>query len=251
MNLTGKLYLIRRIFAVVGRSGAIRFIVRRAMGDTKSMAVRVNGYRHPVYVRPAKSDMWMLLQVLAGKEYRFAEKKALSTILDLGGNCGYASIFFATCFPDARIICVEPDSENFEILKRNLAGYPNVIPVNAAVWDTDGWVCLANPSAEASELSYAEPIGNESDKVRSISVSTIAKEHGISAWSLIKMDIEGAELRMLRCGEDWIPSTSTIAMEIHDECRGESERLLNSFTAGWPVRFEAGETYWRSRSELA
>jgi hypothetical protein len=63
------------------------------------------------------------------------------------------------------------------------------------------------------------------------------------------MDIEGAELRMLQSGDTWIPSASTIAVEIHDECRNEAEQLLDRLTSGWPVHFEAGETYWRARSK--
>ena len=41
---------------------------------------------------------------------------------------------FANRFPDARIICLEPDDANVEILRLNIAPYPNLVALRAALW---------------------------------------------------------------------------------------------------------------------
>ncbi len=40
-------------------------------------------------------------------------------IIDLGANIGMSSLYLADRFPDAKIIGVEPDGENGEMLKKS------------------------------------------------------------------------------------------------------------------------------------
>jgi len=47
------------------------------------------------------------------EEYKvFMPIDSPKTILDAGANIGTASRFFSNQFPDAKIIAIEPDSEN-------------------------------------------------------------------------------------------------------------------------------------------
>ena len=41
-------------------------------------------------------------------------------VVDCGANVGYASAYFLSHFPQARVIAVEPDDQKFEALRRNL-----------------------------------------------------------------------------------------------------------------------------------
>lgn len=75
-----------------------------------------------------------LSQVFRQKEYDFAHWKPYSEqmdrhyqailsaeklplIIDGGANVGYSPIWFALKYPRAQILAVEPDSENFSLLK--------------------------------------------------------------------------------------------------------------------------------------
>jgi len=44
-------------------------------------------------------------------------------IIDCGANIGCASVWFATQYPKARILAVEPDPDNFRMLVRNSKPY--------------------------------------------------------------------------------------------------------------------------------
>jgi FkbM family methyltransferase len=59
-------------------------------------------------------------------------------IIDAGANVGLCAVFYANRFPDARIIAIEPEPSNYEMLKKNTAPYPNITTVHAALWKENG-----------------------------------------------------------------------------------------------------------------
>ena len=59
-------------------------------------------------------------------------------IIDAGANVGLSAVFYANRFPNARIIAIEPEPSNYEMLKRNVVPYSNVTPVQAALWKENG-----------------------------------------------------------------------------------------------------------------
>jgi predicted O-methyltransferase YrrM len=94
----------------------------------------------PFVYRPNTSDEEVIKQIFENKDYDLAQvrrgddliayrraqakdgKKPL--IVDVGANIGAASIYFHRAFPDARIVAVEPDRQNFELPVANVAGFP-------------------------------------------------------------------------------------------------------------------------------
>ena len=54
-------------------------------------------------------------------------------IYDIGANIGMFTRHALTLWPYSRVVSVEPHPETFQILKRNVAGYPNVTCIEAAI----------------------------------------------------------------------------------------------------------------------
>jgi hypothetical protein len=100
----------------------------------------------PFWIRPGTTDSAVLGQVVARMEYHFLLDLQLpppETVLDAGGalwcgphgrrtlallmhacraaNCGIASVLFAAFFPQAQIVSIEPASDNFAALQKNVA----------------------------------------------------------------------------------------------------------------------------------
>src|SRR5688500_19248701 len=75
-----------------------------------------------VLVRPNTSDVWTFEKIFISREYdlSFVDVDP-RTIVDVGANVGYASVYFASKYPRARIIAVEPEATDFALLKRNTA----------------------------------------------------------------------------------------------------------------------------------
>ena len=109
------------------------------------------------------------------------------TVLDCGANVG---MFTLTAFPSAeRVIAVEPDPGNFQLLSQNVArsGATNVELIEAAVWTTDGEVAF-----DAGSHSTGGGIDNTGSlRVKSAALDTLCETYG--PIELLKLDIEGAE----------------------------------------------------------
>ncbi|MBR1580133.1 MAG: FkbM family methyltransferase [Selenomonadaceae bacterium] len=88
-------------------------------------------------------DEWLIKPIFAVREYAIPLKDfEPKFILDCGGNIGTSAVFFANYYPTAKIVAVEPDAGNFQLLSINTRFYPNVECVNAALWDQETYIEL-------------------------------------------------------------------------------------------------------------
>lgn len=119
-----------------------------------------------------------------------------STFIDLGANMG------AICLPiaiktGARCYAVEAHGLNVQLLeaaiKKNKLS--NVHVVHCAVYDRDGQVSIDGSSA------YAKVTEGGAVSVPALTLDSIIEKHSIARVSLMKMDVEGCELKVLRGGE--------------------------------------------------
>ena len=233
----------------LGCAAALRILAYRSIRYQNDIPVKLSGLRGPIWLRPAASDLWMLKQVFFDDEYSLALHFSLQHILDLGGNCGFSALYLAHHFPYATIYTVEPDPENFALLQKNVVDYPNIHPIHAAVWDKNGLVFIVDSTRDASERSFAEAESNQSESigVEAFTIRALTEKLGVERWDFIKMDIEGAELRLLSSADSWIDLAQLIGIEIHAVCHEQAEALLERATASWPFREKRDETYWRAR----
>ena len=65
-------------------------------------------------------------------------------IIDAGANIGAAALQFLSNFPNARIVSIEPEASNYELLCRNTAGL-DVVCMQAAVSAGEGRAKLSDP----------------------------------------------------------------------------------------------------------
>jgi FkbM family methyltransferase len=155
---------------------------------------------------------------------RFTARTDSPRILDCGANIGLASLAFKRQHPRARVTAFEADPSIAEVASRNLRmnGADDVECVAAAVWSASGTLDF-----------QAE--GTDSGSVRGLSAGLDAGEKRVRAvrlrdWiavepvDLVKIDIEGAELEVLRDCEDVLDRVGAVHMEVHDFMPGQ--RLL-------------------------
>lgn len=89
------------------------------------------------------------LQIIISNEFHFLRNvfsQPPANVIDVGGNCGLASLFFSTLWPDARVIMVEPSPSNAAIARLNTFMCPHVIIENAAIWGDVGYATMSNIS---------------------------------------------------------------------------------------------------------
>jgi FkbM family methyltransferase len=121
-----------------------------------------------------------------------------TTVIDVGANMGFFTVRFARWVgPAGRVIAVEPETENLRLLRHRLekSGLTaNVDVIEGVAAEEPGMLRLAiNPFHPADHR-----IGTKGRPVRAWAIDELVSARGWPAVSLIKIDVQGAEVRVLR-----------------------------------------------------
>lgn len=178
---------------------------------------------HPIALRPRTSDLPTFDQVFLGLEYNINFTFKIERIIDAGGNIGLAAIYFANKYPNAKIISIEPEKDNFKMCVKNTKNYNNVNPVQKALSNINGEELYIKDSGLGSwaftTVSKREGIP-ESNKVLTINIDEILNQSNWDIVDIVKIDIEGAEKELFDSNfERWIPRTKCIIIELHDRMK--------------------------------
>ncbi len=128
--------------------------------------------------------------------------------LDIGANIGSISVTLSLLAPGGRIFAFEPVAENYEFLRKNLEanGIRNVEPFRLALSDQNGRAQFNFTSEFAGGAHFSDTSWVDSrEKSESVEMRTLdswVKEKKIEQIDVIKLDVEGAELRVLRGAEE-------------------------------------------------
>jgi len=217
----------------LGPVTGMRWYVAKIMARLPVMRVshvRVTppGILHPVGVRMfPSSDDFVFDQIFVEHEYEELCKhiEPPAFILDLGANVGYASALFASRFPEARILAVEPHPGNYEACRENLEPYgARIKTLQGAVWSRRSHLAIAlTGHCDNREWSarVIEPASNQTAEVEAWDMSTLLDMAGESVVDLAKIDIEGSEAEVFASrAQRWLPRVKNICIELHgDNCR--------------------------------
>ncbi|MFT4183441.1 MAG: FkbM family methyltransferase [Rhizobium sp.] len=122
-----------------------------------------------------------------------------TVLLELGGNIGTQTCYFALSGAYRRIVSVEPDPRNFRLLSVNIADnelQDLVIAVNCAAGDRKGQLDFyLNHKNHGKSSALRQAAGDERISVPVRPVGDILAEAGVEAADvgLVWMDIEGYE----------------------------------------------------------
>jgi len=202
----------------------------RHIKSKNSSGIALPGLKQPVHFRGIVSDTEIFRQIFIEKQYDIDVNFEPASIVDLGANVGYASVYFANRFPAARIFALEPESMNYTIAIKNLASYKNVRLEKGAVWHTAGNINLVDKGH--GEAAYMVETGEGNDMVRAYTIPEIMSIMQFNQIDIIKIDIEGAEKEIFENGSDqWIPQSRIIIVETHDRYkRGTSKAVFQAIS---------------------
>jgi FkbM family methyltransferase len=207
------------------------------------VTVAVPGMAARVQLRARTSDGNVLKELLVRGEYDAIRPQAPRFIVDAGANIGLVSALLATRYPDARIVALEIDVDNFELLKRNVRAYPNVVPLNAGLWSHATQLVIENPEARAWAFRARERLdgGAALASVPGLGVNDLLHQFSAPRIDLLKIDIEGGELELFGPeAEQWLDRVDLIAIELHDRFVPGCETVVASRLSRRFVRRRSG-----------
>jgi FkbM family methyltransferase len=141
-------------------------------------------------------------------------------IVDLGANVGYASSYFLSCFPTAKVVAVEPDPDSFELCCRNLVPYGDRAQVvQGAAWSRRCKLELAQGAGDgrewATRVRESNGLGDDAT-VEGWDIPSLLERSGGREIDLLKVDIEGSELEIFDTNSSrWLPKVRNICIELH------------------------------------
>ncbi len=213
---------------------------------------------------PGTDDMAVLLEVFLHGEYRRAcdlLQRPVRTVVDVGSNIGCSIAFLATCFPEARVVGVEPSPTNLAVARRTLKPLiesGRVVLVHGFIGGRARVARIGHRGLGGSaELSLKEAgAGDNATNVPVITMPELMSEHNVHSIDLLKCDIEGSELELFaECG-DWISAVRAMAIELHDSLDTQWLTRILEPHGGLKVieatsKPSATDLVWLARSHLA
>ncbi|MDN4066470.1 FkbM family methyltransferase [Paenibacillus vini] len=199
--------------------------------------------KYPVYAREGTSDLTVYRQIFLGRDYIFKLSFTPKLIIDGGANVGYGSVLFATVYPEAEIIAVEPESSNYEVLQYNTAPYGKITTKQTGLWNKDTFLKVRDIGLDKWGSIVEETVSTDPEAFQASTISSLLKDYPDQVIDILKLDIEGAEKELFTSNYDeWLGRVKVLIIELHDPMkRGCSKAFFKAISNYDFVTFVRGE----------
>jgi FkbM family methyltransferase len=222
LYIANAIIIIIFIIGIFGKARAIDIYFKRTYLlnwiPIKSVLVKIDGIMLSL---PMILDYMILVKPDWEKEERqFVTELNLEDdddriSIDIGANIGIYTLLLSHLYPKCKVISIEASPTIFEKLKlncqlNNLLPGSNLVLLNKAVSDKDGtWVefyekhSMSTMSKEFLTSISSKIITNKDDElhkeiVRTVTIDKLAETTNINEISFLKVDVEGAEVLVLK-----------------------------------------------------
>lgn len=174
--------------------------------------------------------------------YRFGSTKANPHIIDCGSNIGMSIIYFKSLFPGSKIIGFEADPYVFSFLEKNVQSFSfnDVTVINKAVWDAND-----ESLSFLAEGGAGGRVQEKSEQFKFVNVKTARlKDYLTKEIDFLKIDIEGAESRVIADCADNLKSVKNLFIEYHSMDNGcQDLHLILQIVNNAGFRYHIKEAY--------
>lgn len=172
----------------------------------------------PIILRSNTSDRSIFNEVFLKKGYQFSLDYPPKVIIDAGANIGLFSVLMANLYPQAKILAIEPDPDNFKHLKKNTDFYTQINLLNYGLWSKNTVLEIIDENFGKSGTRVKEAGPDSNSSLKAISIPELMNNFNLNRIDLLKIDIEGSEKELFSRNEDqWLPKTKTLIIELHDK----------------------------------
>ncbi len=184
--------------------------------------------------RPFTDDADRLSQSYEQVVRRLLSPHSSEVIFDIGANIGWHTVWLSRKVgPSGKVLAVEPEDTNFAILKLNtrINNLTNVTSINVALGSSRGRgkLVVPRPTLMGQVTTTASDYASRFSEVgvNFDTVDNVVATFGIRQVSAIKVDVEGAELAVIRGAEKTIAKFGPrLVIEAHGHDNLASLKLL-------------------------
>jgi len=185
--------------------------------DGPRLSARLRLGTEVVTITFRRRDIYTIGEILYEQPYRLrCRLPPAPCILDAGANIGLATLALRASYPAAEVHCFEPASENFDLLRCNVAGLPRSHCVRAALGAAEGEARLALRGGHSDNRIVAEATDTDTEVVPCTTGAAYLERMGIERVDLLKLDVEGSEIEVVRGFAALLPRVQVIVGEVHE-----------------------------------
>lgn len=236
------------------------FNFKRMNKDSHLSKFKMPKYNLEFYCRNNKDDFKVMTHHEDVILQRFKPNEG-DVVVDVGAHIGlYTIIASKHAKEQGKIVSIEADPDNFEVLSRNISlnGLSNVIALNCAAYSKKEKVKLYLSGKEKGFTKYNTLMsgrsGSQFVEVEANTVDYLLQSNGIKQEGVnwIKIDVEGAEYEVLKGSTNILSQSKDISLlvEIHNLGNGENMydtivHFLNdyNFRNDFEKTYESGEKH--------
>ncbi|MBS9523275.1 FkbM family methyltransferase [Litoribacter alkaliphilus] len=210
---------ITRLFKKKVRSipDKINIELNRLRGLSSSHKGYSTIFTTPFRYHHAASFVNTYMEIYQDEIYKFNPKiKSGGVILDCGANMGLSVMYFSKNYPKHQIIAFEPEKAIFEVLEENVEKFKlnNVTLHQKAVWTEETELTFSTDGGMGGRVnnlykSKKKPV----EKVKTVDLKTLLNEQ----VDFLKLDIEGAEVEVLKACKGSLSKVQHIFFEYHND----------------------------------
>ena len=133
------------------------------------------------------------------------EKKQIN-ILDLGAHIGSQTIRFLNDLPMSKIIAVEPENKNFEILKKNTINFPQIKLEKVGISNIckEAWIQKNDNKSSSENFETVSEINKINkaeyyEKIEIKDINYILNKYGLDKFDVVKIDINSEIKNLFKC----------------------------------------------------
>lgn len=200
--------------AALGLMEFDRTVAAQERSEQNSRRIRTDEQGHQLWETPM--GPWWFPRGASERSIRFSlaqyevaaypglEIRRGDVVLDCGGFVGDWAHWVLRAGA-ARVIIFEPAAGQIECIRRNLAGPlqdGRAVLITKGVWDREEMLTLSHSEDNPAGHSVAVHRGPSGETVQLTTIDAAVRELGLRRLDVIKMDIEGAEVRALQGAQE-------------------------------------------------
>jgi FkbM family methyltransferase len=199
------------------RLGVVRYIaqnaINRCFGGHRTTTVTLRGVHYQIRVNGAELSPYHEINIQRVYECVFGfETGPGDVVLDIGANVGIFAVRQA--LRGACVYAFEPNPEAFSRLRSNVEA--NLLPGAVATYHKAVGISPGRAALRRSNATVAtRVVPDAGTEIEVVTLDQIVTELGLDAVSLLKLDVEGAEVDILRGGGYALRVVKRVVMECH------------------------------------
>jgi FkbM family methyltransferase len=213
INKIGKMILSSFAYLVKHSPSALKFLFTHALKDEI-----INFYDNYFFLGYTHIEKAIML----AKEFNLLS----NIIVDVGGADGTTSKIFSGAFPNNKIYVFEPLKANYLQIEQLIIQFPNIILIKKAVGSSLGKAIIHKAKRITSSSLYKMNVDTHSEMFSDILKVNSEEEVTITTLneslpkdkpiSIIKIDVQGYELEVLKGADSVLKRTSIIVLEVNN-----------------------------------